>query len=183
MANRPELEQALNDGYAVLVSGHGETIRKARQLPPDPDPASGRPRVTGVVVRDPDGRLTREGMEHAVRTGGSVLMAGEVHTDLSALPSAADLARDDERRASQERDNLLKQRAALDAELAKLAVPGKQGQETPPAARGPSEEQQRLAAEAERLRQENEQLRRDREQLLAAVQEDEGQQQGRKKGR
>jgi hypothetical protein len=174
MANRPELEHALNDGYAVLVAGHAETIRKARQLPPDPDPASGRPRVTGVVVRDPDGRLTREGMEHAVRTGGSVLLAGEVHTDLSALPSAADLARDDERRASQERDNLLKQRAALDAELAKLAVPGKQGGEVPPAtqerkpppaAQGPSEEQRRSAIEAERLRQEEEQ------------------QQGKKKGR
>jgi uncharacterized membrane protein YccC len=74
--------------------------------------------------RDGQGRLTRAGMEEVIRDRGGVLSGGEIHTDLAALPSAADLARGDEHRSRQVREGLLDQMAHLQGELAKLEQPG-----------------------------------------------------------
>jgi hypothetical protein len=74
--------------------------------------------------RDSQGRLTRAGMEEVIRDRGGVLAGGEIHTDLAALPSAADLARGDEHRSRQVREGILGQMAHLQGELAKLNQPG-----------------------------------------------------------
>jgi hypothetical protein len=120
MANRQELEQALDEGWTIQVGDRllrGREMRK--ELPPDSSGAA----LEGILLRDPEGRLTREGMEAIIKGGGSVMHGGEPVTDLDALPTAADLARGDERRAQQERSRLLGERARIEGELAKLEQP------------------------------------------------------------
>jgi hypothetical protein len=67
-----------------------------------------------------DGKLTRAGMEQAIKDGGSVMYKGKILTSLDQLPSEADLAAGDSQRESQARENLLKQKDAIDKELAKI---------------------------------------------------------------
>lgn len=118
MANRAELEQALKEGCTVDVGGR--SCRNVKELPPDP--ATGG-ELTGTVTYDPEGRLTREGMELALSRGGSVLHQGEPVTNLEALPTAADLAKHDQARAAAVRQSLMADRARIDAEMAKLEQP------------------------------------------------------------
>lgn len=119
MANRQELEKALQEGCTVVVQDR--LIRGSKkELPPG--------EIEGTIHRDSQGRLTREAMERALKGGGSVLHGGEPVTDLEALPSAAELARGDEVKAQQVRQALLSQRAGIDAELAKLEQPREEAQ-------------------------------------------------------
>jgi hypothetical protein len=69
-----------------------------------------------------DGKLTRSGMEHVIRSGGSVLHDGTVYTKLDTLPSEADLAKGDADAENAARENLLRQREALDQQLASLGA-------------------------------------------------------------
>jgi hypothetical protein len=129
--------------------------------------------------RDGQGRLTRAGMEEVIRDRGGVLSGGEIHTDLAALPSAADLARGDEHRSRQVREGLLGQMAHLQGELAKLSesppgggqagAVGATAQAAPPGdlSAGEREELERLRAE-----------RREREQQRQAIHHAEDVQEG-----
>jgi hypothetical protein len=76
-------------------------------------------------LRDGDGRLTRAGMEHAIRNKGSVLHNGAVHTTFDTLPTNADLAKGDPDMEDHARAELLQARAAIDAQLAKIGRAGK----------------------------------------------------------
>lgn len=73
-----------------------------------------------------DGKLTRAGMEQAIKDGGSVIYrkpgdkASKVLTSLAELPTEADLAAGDSQKESQARENLLRQKDAIDKELAKI---------------------------------------------------------------
>lgn len=120
MASREELERALAQGCTVQVAGHVEPFTRASQLPKQGPSGT---QVSGVVTRDPQGRLTRNGMELVIAQGGSVFHQGEAVDSLDLLPTEADLARGDETRVKEERARLLAHRATLDAELAKLAAP------------------------------------------------------------
>jgi hypothetical protein len=117
MANRTELEQALKEGCTVDV--YGTSYKSVKELPPD----RGDTPIEGTVTYDREGRLTREGMELAIKRGGSVLHEDRPVNDLEALPTAADLAKHDAVRSQRERQHLLDRRAQLDAELAKLEQP------------------------------------------------------------
>lgn len=63
--------------------------------------------------RDANGRLTRAGMEHAIKSGGGVLHNGEVITSLSQLPDEVTLARGDAARLEAHLEDLDRQQAAL----------------------------------------------------------------------
>jgi hypothetical protein len=116
VADRAELERALEEGHRVDVAGR--TVKKKAELPPGDE-------LEGVVTHDPQGRLTREGMELAIDRGGSVLLPGteDPITSKAHLPTAAELARGDERRAATVRQGLMAQQAQIQAELAKLDTP------------------------------------------------------------
>jgi hypothetical protein len=91
MANRAELEQAIREGCTVDV--HGTSYKNVKELPPNPADGS---ELEGTVTYDAQGRLTREGMELAIKRGGSVLHEDRPVNDLEALPTAADLAQQEE---------------------------------------------------------------------------------------
>jgi methylmalonyl-CoA mutase N-terminal domain/subunit len=69
---------------------------------------------------DPKGRITRQGAEQAIREGGSVIIGGTIYTRVENLPSEADFAQGDQEAENRARENLLRQRQALDEQLAKL---------------------------------------------------------------
>jgi hypothetical protein len=71
-------------------------------------------------VYGPDGKLTYEGMQEVIKAGGSVLINGSLIAHEAGLPSEATIAKGDAAREEIARKNLLAQRAALDAELARL---------------------------------------------------------------
>jgi hypothetical protein len=114
MASRAELEAALDDGCTVDVGG-----RQFRTRAELPQQQQGAPPVEGIVFRDAQGKLTREGMELVIARGGSVLLAGTESpiTHKDELPSAAELARGDERRSASVRSALLQQQAQIQAQL------------------------------------------------------------------
>ena len=66
-----------------------------------------------LLLRDEKGNLTRAGMEHALNTGGSVMLDGRLIEHRDDLPTEAELARGDERREAAVRE-------ALDAQIAQL---------------------------------------------------------------
>jgi hypothetical protein len=80
-------------------------------------------RGTYLLLRDDKGNLTRAGMVHAIESGGSVAVDGNLFESIDDLPTEADLAKGDRQRAEQVRAGLLAQREALDKELAKVQVP------------------------------------------------------------
>jgi hypothetical protein len=125
------LEAALKEGCTVEVAGVTYGPRNARELPRQREDG---PRVEGWVVRDAQGRLTREGMELALSQGGSVQFRGAPVTEVEDLPTPEDLERE---------------RAAYLADVAHQ-VPAQAGE----VARLRAE-----AAEAARLRAELEELR------------------------
>jgi hypothetical protein len=116
---RQQVEEHLRRGEHVAVGARtlkpgprAETRAALDAAFPQPGPApevdaEGRPvrgesqedaaRVEAVVTHDAGGRLTRAGMEHAIRQGGGVLLqpAGEIVTRLEDLPDEVELARDD----------------------------------------------------------------------------------------
>jgi hypothetical protein len=116
MATRDELAAALAEGNSVEVAGR--RVTRLRDLPHDPEDG---PPVEGVVMYS-GGKLTRAGMEHTIRSGGSVLIHGggpldhdEVVTRVEDLPEEAELAAGDERRLAAHKD-------AIDAQLEKLTA-------------------------------------------------------------
>lgn len=72
-----------------------------------------------------DGRLTRAGMEHVIRSGGSVLHEGRTLTRVEELPSEAALAAGDEDATRTALDNLQRRREALEREEALLHAKGR----------------------------------------------------------
>ena len=71
--------------------------------------------------RERDGKLTRAGMEAAIRDGGSVQMSdGSVISKIEDLPTDATLAKGDATEEARVRAELEAQRAVIDAQLASL---------------------------------------------------------------
>jgi hypothetical protein len=77
-------------------------------------------KTPAVVTHDPQGNLTRAGMEQVLREGGSVLHKGQVIGRAEALPTEADLAAGDEQATAKALEGLKAQRDALDAQEKKL---------------------------------------------------------------
>lgn len=83
---------------------------------PAPAPAPAKP----AAVRDDKGRLTRHGMEQAIRGGGSVLHDGRTITRVQDLPSEAELAQGDTAAEEAARASIAERQAQLDRERAIL---------------------------------------------------------------
>jgi hypothetical protein len=88
--SRQEIEAAVKAGAHVAVGAdvhrRGPGGRPTPPLPPPPADPGLPDEFEAVVVKDPEGRLTRAGALHAIRHGGSVMVEGEVYTDPEALP-------------------------------------------------------------------------------------------------
>lgn len=82
-------------------------------------PASS-PAVANAGHYTRDGKLTRAGMEHVIRSGGSVVHEGKVYSKMEHLPSEADLAKGDADAEAAALENINRQRAQLDAQEAQL---------------------------------------------------------------
>lgn len=77
------------------------------------------------MPRDKDGKLTREEMVHVIQEeGGSVTYKGRVIDRVDDLPDEVELIGDDEGGLEELRAQLRKERAALDAKLARLGKDG-----------------------------------------------------------
>lgn len=59
-----------------------------------------------------DGNITREGMEHVIRGGGSVIRDGRVYNNVAQLPSAAEMAK-----ASGDKDEVARVRRDMQAQV------------------------------------------------------------------
>jgi hypothetical protein len=134
MANREELHRALTEGAAVEVNGR--RVLHPRDLPKE---AEDGPAVEGVVVFDAAGRMTREGMEHTIRSGGSVLLRdargdSRVIARLDDLPGEEELAAGDEKRLAAHAASLDAQMAALAAERARVTAAAEKAREAKAAA-------------------------------------------------
>jgi hypothetical protein len=70
------------------------------------------------------GTILRSAAETAIREGGSVLIGGRLYNRVELLPSEADFARGDEAAENAARENILRQRQALDDQLARLGQGG-----------------------------------------------------------
>jgi hypothetical protein len=88
-----------------------------------PAPVSQPAAAAGPAPHYREGKLTRAGMEHAIRTGGSVTINGAVINTLDRLPTEVDLARGDDVAEAAALENINRQRAALDAQEASLKAP------------------------------------------------------------
>jgi hypothetical protein len=109
-----------------------DDVQPPAPTPPDPDftpvatvpdePAPPQP-TKKLPHRTADGKLTRAGMEHHVKAGGSVMHGGQIITDVAELPHDADLAKGDTEREKQVAQSLDEQIAALSRERAKLGQP------------------------------------------------------------
>jgi hypothetical protein len=88
--SRQEIEAAVKAGAHVAVGAdvhrRGPGGRPTPPLPPPPADPGLPDEFEAVLVKDPEGRLTRAGALHAIRHGGSVMVEGEVYTDPDALP-------------------------------------------------------------------------------------------------
>jgi hypothetical protein len=123
----------------------GRQVHPGEEQPAMPQDQSGHPAPRNIAeVGDPlknphnvsgasgatlpedykEGRLTRKGMERVIAQGGSVLHGGQLHTSVQTLPSEAVLAKGDEQAEALARDNLIRQRQAIDSQLASLGAPG-----------------------------------------------------------
>jgi hypothetical protein len=132
MTKAKEHRMSHEDALAALKRGEhlavGNAVyRRGDRLPTPPTPADGSEPDTSleaVVVRDADGHLTRAGMEHALRSGGSVMIAGEVITDADRLPSEEEWQAHQEARAQAAADALDAQIASLQAQKKARGKPG-----------------------------------------------------------
>lgn len=75
---------------------------------------------TNEPERQRNGRLTRFGMEQAIREGGSVQLGDRTITRVDDLPSAAELAKGDPDAERAALSDLQKQMADLQTQIAKL---------------------------------------------------------------
>jgi hypothetical protein len=141
--NRKQIEDAVKRGEHVAVGPivlrrdpvslrpDAATTQAAFATPADPEKPD---EFEAVIVRGADGKLTRAGMEHAIRHGGSVMIEGTSITSLDGLPDEVELARGDEER-------LAAFTAALDAQIAAIAVQRQQAQTAAERARSQRESQ------------------------------------------
>lgn len=146
---RDEAIALLRRGIPVLATGPVGTpsgvreLRSAKDVPREPDDThEGRP-LEFHRLRDDSGNWTRAGMEHAIRSGGSVMHRGTVIERVEDLPGEAELAAADQTRLRAEAERIDGQIAELAARRAAIA---RQGQEAAEAAR-----RTRAAAREERL--------------------------------
>lgn len=80
--------------------------------------------VTPGLPERRNGKLTRKGMEHVIRQGGSVVPAGHQGAPVARiedLPSEAELAAGDEQAEADARESIQRRREALEREEALLA--------------------------------------------------------------
>jgi hypothetical protein len=132
MSKAKENRMSREDAQAALKRGEhlavGATVyRRGDRLPaPPPGPEGEEPDASleAVVVRDADGHLTRAGMEHALKSGGSVMIGGEVITDAERLPSEEEWAAHREARQQAAADALDAQIASLQAQKKARGKPG-----------------------------------------------------------
>jgi hypothetical protein len=163
MTDERETPQPNQGGVPVQPPRQGQIDQPKRpwgQPPPDAPEAARRAeelerqrRGTEPPHRDHRGRLTRHGMESALKGGGSVMVPDghggvRVVHRLEDLPTDTDLAKGDAVREAQVREALQAQIAHAQGELSKLDAPK-------PEAGGDDA----LKAENERLKQELEAMR------------------------
>jgi hypothetical protein len=120
---RGEIEAALKRGEHVAIAGRHITLK--RDLPPHASDADNPPEADefqAVVARSADGRLTRAGMENAIRTGGSVLHGGEVLTRVEDLPEDDQLAQSHQQQQQALAAQYDAQMAAIAAQKAQLGL-------------------------------------------------------------
>jgi hypothetical protein len=70
---------------------------------------------------DKQGRLTRQGAEQIIASGGSVLHGGHLHTKIDTLPSDAAFSKGDPEREKQARERIRAERDRLDREESMLS--------------------------------------------------------------
>ena len=93
-----------------------------------PAPATATPAKPAERVK---GRLTRHGMEQALKAGGSVLHGERIITNAKDLPSEAELASGDIAAEDAARASIAERQAALDRESAILNSRAKAAQQSP----------------------------------------------------
>lgn len=102
------------DGSTVTIAPIAGQARPAGAAPATP--AAPPPPADHRV----DGKLTRAGMEHAIRAGGSVIHDGRVVSRIEDLPTEAQLAKGNTAAEDAALNNINRQRAELDAQEAQL---------------------------------------------------------------
>jgi hypothetical protein len=128
--NRQQAEQHLKEGRPVafypeegphrtLDPGAVEGRRGSRNVNLPGEDEAGQ----YLLVRDEKGNLTRAGMEHVLRSGGTVLLDGELLESAADLPSEADLAKGDAQRTAQVRQAIDNQIATLQQQRTQLEAP------------------------------------------------------------
>lgn len=104
--------------------------------PPPANPPQAPAKPTAAPAAPPDrikGRLTRQGMEKAIRSGGSVLHDGKSIVRIEDLPSEAEISQGDETAENAARAGIEERQAVLDRERAILDTRrAKANQPTPP---------------------------------------------------
>ena len=116
--DRDEALELCRRKMPVLTTGGGRPTREVRSLkemPPEPGDDYDGPPLEYHRLRDDHGNWTRAGMEHAIRSGGSVMHRGQVIERIEDLPDEAELAAGDAPR-------LEAQAKRIDAEIAKLSA-------------------------------------------------------------
>src|SRR5436190_13380740 len=111
---RDQIKAALARGEHVAIGGRH--ITHVRDIPPPPVAVEGqepRDEFVAVVARTANGKLTRAGMEAAIRAGGSVLVKGEVISRVEDLPEEQEVLRHDQ-------ESRQAQAAMLDEQIAVL---------------------------------------------------------------
>jgi hypothetical protein len=88
--------------------------------------------------RDAQGRLTRAGMEHAIRSGGSVAYKGRILARVEDLPDAAELSGGDAGAIEAAHADLDARQRQLDGERARLAAARAAASPPPPADEPPT---------------------------------------------
>jgi hypothetical protein len=119
-----EVKPSLHRGAVVHVAG--QTFRKGDRLPKDWPEGTEH----AVILRDDRGRLTRAGMEQALREGGSVMIGEVIVERVEDLPDEADLVKHDEVQRARVAASLDDQIAELQRQKAKLSDPGAEGPRT-----------------------------------------------------
>lgn len=118
---RDRRTQAANPGATVPQDESGHPApRTAADVDAAANPHNRQEIPTTLPGHYRNGKLTLEGMRAVHARGGSVLHNGQVIRPGEKLPSEADLAKGDQVAEQQARENLLRQRRELDAQIASL---------------------------------------------------------------
>ena len=107
-----------------------DTNTSNSQTPAPPAPVPIAPAAKPERINN---RLTRHGMEKAIRSGGSVLHNGTIISSVDKLPTEAELANGDTAAEEAARAGIEERQAALDRERAILDARRKAGNQQQPA--------------------------------------------------